>query len=156
MGLPGRGFSVPGFLSGRLLCKLIREYTKDVIKDEIPKSCLIAHRYYINDFYSSFDIANKPFMTQITGGSLKEDVLNGQSKDPKTGYKYAIVDTLINFGRLDEEIDAVVPINLPTNLSQIDKILKDRLNIGKYEPYHCIPEKIEGYLFNSLTMAPVK
>ena len=91
-------------------------------------------------------------MTEIT----KQDILNEQKKDAKMGYKYPVVDSLINFGRLDEDMDAVIPINLSLNISKINNILTKELNVYEYNPNLYIPRKFEGYLYNNLSLTPAR
>jgi hypothetical protein len=81
--------------NGVLICKLIRELCKEFINEESPKCCLMNYRIYEEDIYRLIN------------------------EDPtlENKYKFSYIDNLINFGRIDEEFDAVFPVQL-YNLSQ--------------------------------------
>lgn len=149
-----QGSSPTDSQNGELSCKIISEFFKDVVKDEAPKACLLSHRYYTQDLYSSFDTGNKspynPEITEIT----KDDIFNEQKKDVRTGYRFAYTDSLVNFGRIDEDFDVVMPINQSASLKKMSDILTKNLGVGQTNDNFRLTEKLEGLLLSNLTLAP--
>lgn len=152
--LMGQGSFHKVFRNGQPLCNFISELCKDIVRDEAPKSCLISHRYYSSDFYESFDKGKKytinPSNTELT----KEDILKEQTSDVRSGYKFALTDSLINFGRLDENIDVVFPIHISNNIPKIRQVLNQNLGIKEVDTHFRIPEKLEGLLLIMPSLAP--
>ena len=130
------------------------EFCKDAIKDEAPKSCLIAHRYYTTDFYESFDEAKRSMYYVSPAEITKDDILKEQTNDVERGYKFAVTDTLLNFGRLDEDMNAVFPIHLFKHTGKIKAALSSSMNMVNTDENFLIPQKFEGILFSTPSLAP--